>query len=39
MFNFNFVKISMSMTFISISISWKTSIIFENEYQVFERSD
>ena len=38
-FNYNFVKISLLMTFISISISLKTSNIFENKSQVFERSD
>ena len=38
-FNYNFVKISFLMTFISISISLKTSNIFENKSQVFERSD
>ena len=37
--NYNFVKISLLMTFISISISLKTSNIFENKSQVFERSD
>ena len=38
-FNYKFVKISLLMTFISISISLKTSNIFENKSQVFERSD
>ena len=38
-FNYNFVKISLLMVFISISISLKTSNIFENKSQVFERSD
>ena len=38
-FKYNFVKISLLMTFISISISLKTSNIFENKSQVFERSD
>ena len=38
-FNYNFVKISLLMTFISISISLKTSKIFENKSQLFERSD
>ena len=38
-FNYNFVKISLLMTFISISISLKTSNVFENKSQVFERSD
>ena len=38
-FNYNFVKISLLMTFVSISISLKTSNIFENKSQVFERSD
>ena len=38
-FKNNFVKISLLMTFISISISSKTSNIFENKLQVFERSD
>ena len=38
-FNYNFVKILLLMTFISISISLKTSNIFENKSQVFERSD
>ena len=38
MFNYNFVKISLLMTYISISISLKTSNIFENKTQVFERS-
>ena len=39
MFNYNFVKMLLLMTFISISISLKTSKIFENKSQVFERSD
>ena len=39
MLNYNFVDISLLMTFISISISLKTSNIFENKSQVFERSD
>ena len=38
-FNYNFVKISLLMMVISISISLKTSNIFENKSQVFERSD
>ena len=38
-FNYNFEKNSLLMTFISISISLKTSNIFENKSQVFERSD
>ena len=38
-FKYNFVKILLLMTFISISISLKTSNIFENKSQVFERSD
>ena len=38
-FNYDFVKISLLMTFISISISLKTSNVFENKSQVFERSD
>ena len=38
-FNYNFVKISLLLMFISISISLKTSNIFENKSQVFERSD
>ena len=38
-FNYNFVKISLLMTFISISNSLKTSKLFENKSQVFERSD
>ena len=38
-FNYNFVKILLLMTFISISISLKTSKIFENKSQAFERSD
>ena len=38
-FNYNFVKVSLLMTFISISISLKTSKIFENKSQLFERSD
>ena len=38
-FNYNFVKISLLMKFISISISLKTSNVFENNLQVFERSD
>ena len=33
------MKILFLMTFISISISLKTSNIFENKSQVFERSD
>ena len=37
--NYNFVKNSLLMTFIFISISLKTSNIFENKSQVFERSD
>ena len=37
--NYNFVKISFLMTFISISISLKTSNVFENKSQVYERSD
>ena len=37
--NYSFEKISLLMTFISISISLKTSNIFENKSQVFERSD
>ena len=37
--NYNFVKISLLMMVISISISLKTSNIFENKSQVFERSD
>ena len=38
-FNYNFVKILLLMTFISISMSLKTSRIFENKSQAFERSD
>ena len=38
-FKYNFVKILLLMTIISISISLKTSNIFENKSQVFERSD
>ena len=38
-FNYNFVKISLLVTFISFSISLKTSNVFENKSQVFERSD
>ena len=38
-FDYNFVKILLLMMFISISISLKTSNIFENKSQVFERSD
>ena len=38
-FNYNFGKISLLLTFISISILLKTSNIFENKSQVFERSD
>ena len=34
-----FVKISLLMTFTFIPISLKTSNIFENRSQVFERSD
>ena len=37
--NYNFVKISLLMTFSSISISLKTSNVFENKSQVYERSD
>ena len=38
-FKYNFVKIFLLMTFMSIPISLKTSNIFENKSQVFERSD
>ena len=38
-FEYSFMKISLLMTFISISISLKTSNLFENKSQVFERSD
>ena len=38
-FRHNFVKISLLMTFISTSISLKTSNIYENKSQAFERSD
>ena len=38
-FNYNFVEISLLMMFIYIYISSKTSNIFENKSQVFERSD
>ena len=38
-FKYNFVKVLLLMTFISLSISLKTSNIFENKSQVFERSD
>ena len=38
-FNYNFVKMLLLMTFTSISISLKTSKIFENKSQAFERSD
>ena len=38
-FDYNVVKILLLMMFISISISLKTSIVFENKSQVFERSD
>ena len=34
-----FVKILLLTTFVYISISLKTSNIFENKSQVFERSD
>ena len=37
--NYNFVKNSLLMTFIFISISLKTSNIFENKSQLFERND
>ena len=37
--DYNVVKILLLMMFISISISLKTSIVFENKSQVFERSD
>ena len=37
-FNYNFVKISLLMTFISISIALKTSNIFKNKSQVFDRT-
>ena len=37
--NYNFVKISLLMTFTYIYISLKTSNIFENKSQMFERSD
>ena len=38
-FKYIFVKILLLMTFIDISVSLKTSNIFENKSQVFERSD
>ena len=38
-FKYNIVKILSLMMFISISISLKTSNIFENKSQVFERID
>ena len=38
-FKYSFVKTSLLMTFIFISISSKTSNVFENKLQVFERSD
>ena len=38
-FQYNLVKILLLMTFIAISISLKTSSIFENKSQEFERSD
>ena len=38
-FKCNFVKTLLLMVFISLSISLKTSNIFENKSQVFERSD
>ena len=38
-FKYNFVKIFLLVTFMSIPISLKTSNIFENKSQVFERSD
>ena len=37
--DYNVVKILLLMMFISISISLKTSNVFENKSQVFERSD